>query len=182
MGMMRDNSKLEYEYSEADHSELKRLIESATASPPAPSRAFMSLRWRMIAATLLLALLACAFVRWHTFRRSDTAKESISSPKSAAADDVVILTSKQSLQITVEPVSEKKSFAGHEFLAAPDGAVVLLGSEFFVFVEESAGRFRLRKVQTKPGPDGFTLIEDGLRAGERVVTHGAIFLTVKIRQ
>jgi len=179
---MRDSSKLEYEYSEAVHNELKRLIESATAIPPAPSRAYMGLRWLLIAATLLAAILACAFVRWHTFRRSDTAKDSISSPKSAVADDVVTLTLKQSSQITVEPVSEEKSFAGHEFLAAPDGAVVLLGSEFFVFVEESAGRFRLRKVQTKPGPDGFTLIEDGLRAGERVVTRGAILLTAKIRQ
>jgi hypothetical protein len=182
MAMMRENSEPGYEYSEAVHSELKRLIDSATVIPPAPSRAFMRLRWRMIAATLLGALLACAFARWHTFRRSDTGKESISSPKSAAADDVVTLTLKQSLQITVEPVSKKKSFAGHEFLVAPDSAVVLLGSEYFVFIEESAGRFRPRKVQTKPGPDGFTLIENRLRVGERIVTHGAIFLTVKIRQ
>jgi len=182
MEMMRENSKLAYEYSESVQSELKRLIDSATASPPAPSRAFSRLRWRLIAVTLLVALLACAFVRWRTFRWSDTAKESISSPKSAAEDNVVTITSKQSLQIKVEPVSEKKSFAGHEFLVAPDSAVVLLGSEFFVFVEESEGRFRLRKVQTKPGPDGFTLIENRLRVGERIVTHGAIFLTVKIRQ
>src|SRR5215468_10100917 len=182
MAMMRENSELGYEYSEAVHSELKRLIESATASPPAPSRSLMRPRWRLIAATLLAAILVWGYVRSHTFRRSDTAKDSVRSPESAAADDVVTITSKQSSQIVIEPVSEKKRFAGHEFLVAPDSAVVLLGSEFFVFVEESAGRFRLRKVQTKPGPDGYTLIEDGLRAGERVVTHGAIFLTVKIRQ
>jgi hypothetical protein len=178
---MRENSNLGYEYSEAVQRELKRLIDSATASPTAPSRAFSRLRWRLIAVTLLVTLLASAFVRWRAFRRSDTAKESIGSPKSAAADDVVILTLKQSLQIKVEPVSEKKSFAGHEFLVAPDSAVVLQGSEYFVFVEESEGRFRLRKVQTKPGP-GFTLIEYGLRVGERIVTHGAIFLTAKVRQ
>src|SRR5262249_8848387 len=182
MAMMRENSRSGYEYSEAVHSELKRLIESATASPPAPSRSFMRLRRRLIAATLLAASLVCAFVLSRAFRRSDTAKDSISSPKSSVADDFVTIMSKHSSQIVVEPVSEKKSFAGHEFLVAPDSAVVLLGSEYFVFVEESAGRFRPRKVQTEPGPDGLTLIENGLRAGERVVTHGAIFLTVKIRQ
>ncbi|MBO0724633.1 MAG: hypothetical protein J2P52_03455 [Blastocatellia bacterium] len=178
--MMRENSELEYEYSEAVHSELKRLIESATPSPP--SRSLMRLRWGLMAATLLAAILICAFVRWRAFRRSDTAKGSINSPKSAAADDSVTVTSKQLSQIVIGPALEKKSFAGHEFLVAPDSAVVLLGSEFFVFVEESAGRFRLRKVQPKPGPDGLTLIENGLRADERIVTHGAIFLTVKIQQ
>ncbi|MBO0721371.1 MAG: hypothetical protein J2P41_11150 [Blastocatellia bacterium] len=180
--MMSKNSKLEYEYSEVVQSELKRLIDSAAASQPAPSRAFMRLRWRLIAATLLAAVLTYAFVRSQTFKRSETAKDSINSPKSTAADGSVIITAKQSLQIVVEPVSETKSIAGHEFLVAPDSAVVLLGSEYFVFVEESIGRFRLRQVQIEAGPDGLTLIKDGLRAGERVVSHGAILLTAKIRQ
>src|SRR5262249_10691226 len=177
--MMRENRNPEYEHSEAVHSELKRLIESATASPPIQSYAVRSLRWGLMAAALLCAILACAFVRSHIFRRSDMARDPINSPKSAAADDVVIITSKQLSQIVVEPVSEKTSRTGHEFLVVPDSAVVLLDSEFSVFVEESTGRFRPRKVQTRPGPNGLTLIENGLRAGERVVIHGAILLTGK---
>jgi len=188
---MEKNGCPEYEYSEAVHGELERLIESATESPPTQLHAASSLRWRLMAAPLLFAILACAFVRTRTFTRPGMAKDPISSPKTAAPgrpdkpdteDDVVIITSKQLSQITVEPVSETMNSAGHEFFIVLDSAVVLLGSNFSVIVEESAGRFRPRRVQTKPGPNGLTLIENGLRAEERIVTHGAILLTAKIRK
>jgi hypothetical protein len=180
--MMRERGNPEYEYSEAVHNELKRLIESATANPPGPSHAVRGGWWLLMAVALLSAILVFASVRSHAFRRPGAERDSANSPKAGVADDVMSVTSKQALQIVVEPVSEKMNSAGHEFLVIPDSAVILFDSKLSVFVEASAGRFRLRNVQAEPGQGGFTVIENGLRAGERVVTHGAILLTTKIRK
>ncbi|HEY7179915.1 MAG TPA: hypothetical protein VIC84_00785, partial [Blastocatellia bacterium] len=180
--MMRERGNPEYEYSEAVHNELKRLIESATANPPGPSPAVRGGWWLLMAVALLSVILVFASVRSHAFRQPGAERDSTNSPKSDVADDVMSVTSKQALQIVVEPVSEKMNSAGHGFLVVPDSAVILFDSKFSVFVEEPAGRYRLRNVQARPGQGGLTVIENGLRAGERVVTHGAILLTTKIRK
>lgn len=177
---MRERGNPEYEYSEAVHDELKRLIESATANPPPQSHAVAGGWWLLMLVALLSAILVFASVRSHEFKHPRAKRDSTISPKPGVADDVINVTSKQALQIVVEPISEMNS-AGHVLLVAPDTAVVLLGSVYFVFVEESPGRFRRRQVQIKPGPNGFTLIENGLRANERIVTHGAILLTTNPR-
>jgi len=59
----------------------------------------------------------------------------------------------------------------------PSTAVLTQGAESFVLVEDTAGRFRRRRV--KPGREikGYTVVEDGLAGGNRVVTTGALLLS-----
>ena len=62
-------------------------------------------------------------------------------------------------------------------LVVPSAAVLLLGDASYVFVELSANVYQRRKV-VPGGPQGNdqTLINDGLRPGERVVTANAVLL------
>src|SRR5215471_6083366 len=103
--MMRERGNPEYEYSEAVHDELKRLIESATANPPPPSHAIAGWWWLLMAVALLSAILVFASVRSHAFKRPGAERDSTNSPKPGVADDLISVTSKQALQIVVEPVS-----------------------------------------------------------------------------
>jgi len=58
----------------------------------------------------------------------------------------------------------------------PSTAVLTQGTESFVLVEDSAGKFR--RLQVKPGREikGYTVVEDGLPEGSRVVTAGVLLL------
>ena len=58
----------------------------------------------------------------------------------------------------------------------PEGAVVRLNGVDLVFVEKSAGRFLSVPVELgKPQQGGFP-VSKGLKAGDRVVTQGAVYL------
>lgn len=71
----------------------------------------------------------------------------------------------------------------HGLVAAPwvpDSAVVRVGDRDFVFVEQSRGRFEIRNVQlARHHERGFT-IAAGLRAGDRVVTQGSVYLKASL--
>jgi membrane fusion protein, heavy metal efflux system len=61
--------------------------------------------------------------------------------------------------------------------AVPSNALVREGGDSFVLREDSAGRFQRRQVKPGPESQGFTLIEDGLNAKDRVVTGGVLLLS-----
>lgn len=61
--------------------------------------------------------------------------------------------------------------------SVPSTAVITHGSDSFVLVEESAGRFRRRAVKAGREIDGYTLIEEGLHPNDRVVTRGVLLLS-----
>lgn len=62
------------------------------------------------------------------------------------------------------------------FSAVPSSAVISVNNSAAVLVEESRGRFRRREIKPAREEDGFTLIESGLKPGERVVTKGVLLL------
>jgi membrane fusion protein, heavy metal efflux system len=58
----------------------------------------------------------------------------------------------------------------------PTGAIFTKGADSFVFVEESPKQFRRRQVKPGRAMDDATVIEEGLRPGERVATRGVLLL------
>ncbi|MBL8188766.1 MAG: efflux RND transporter periplasmic adaptor subunit [Acidobacteria bacterium] len=62
------------------------------------------------------------------------------------------------------------------FPAVLSSAVISVNNGAAVLVEESHGRFRRREIKPAREEDGFTLIESGLKPGERVVTKGVLLL------
>ncbi|MBO0861937.1 MAG: efflux RND transporter periplasmic adaptor subunit [Chloracidobacterium sp.] len=58
----------------------------------------------------------------------------------------------------------------------PTGAIFTKGADSFVFVEESPKHFRERQVKPGRAIDGATVIEEGLKPGERVATRGVLLL------
>lgn len=62
------------------------------------------------------------------------------------------------------------------FPAVPSSAVISVNNSAAVLVEESHGRFRRREIKPAREEDGFTLIESGLKPGERVITKGVLLL------
>jgi RND family efflux transporter MFP subunit len=65
---------------------------------------------------------------------------------------------------------------GLQTLFIPVGAVQTEKEKQFVLVETAAGQYKKRFVRTGPEKDGMFVVRDGLRAGERVVTHGGLFV------
>lgn len=61
----------------------------------------------------------------------------------------------------------------------PASAVVSKGNQTVVFVEESSGHFRRRRVQVGREVGGWVVITSGLQSGERVVTRGGLLLDEK---
>ncbi|HWQ31472.1 MAG TPA: efflux RND transporter periplasmic adaptor subunit [Blastocatellia bacterium] len=59
----------------------------------------------------------------------------------------------------------------------PSSAILAQNNTFLVFVEEAHGRFRQRQVSTGRDLQGLTVIEAGLKPGERVATHGVLLLS-----
>lgn len=60
--------------------------------------------------------------------------------------------------------------------AVPTSAVITVNNLSAVLVEEGGGRFRRREIRLAREEDGYTLIESGLKAGDRVVTKGVLLL------
>lgn len=58
----------------------------------------------------------------------------------------------------------------------PTGAIVRIGDKDYVFLEQAAGRFVLCPVQLGRNHDGGYAVSKGLKAGDRVVTQGSIYL------
>ncbi len=58
----------------------------------------------------------------------------------------------------------------------PTGAIISQNNASLLFVEEGHGRFRRREVKAGNEIKGMTVIEDGVKPGERVVTHGVLLL------
>jgi cobalt-zinc-cadmium efflux system membrane fusion protein len=59
----------------------------------------------------------------------------------------------------------------------PSTAVLTRGTESFVLAEDSMGRFHKRKVKTVRDTQGYTIVEEGLTSGDRVVTSGVLLLS-----
>jgi cobalt-zinc-cadmium efflux system membrane fusion protein len=66
--------------------------------------------------------------------------------------------------------------APRPFPVVPTSAIFTQGADAFVFVEESPRHFRKRQVQVGRRVDGHILVENGLKTGERVATHGVLLL------
>ena len=58
----------------------------------------------------------------------------------------------------------------------PDSAVVRIGDKDFVFVEEAPGRFLSSPVELGKRHDGGFAVTNGLKAGERIVSQGSVYL------
>jgi membrane fusion protein, heavy metal efflux system len=58
----------------------------------------------------------------------------------------------------------------------PTGAIFTKDADSFVFVEESPKRFRRRQIKPGRAMDDVTIIEEGLRLGERVATRGVLLI------
>ncbi|MBI3679278.1 MAG: efflux RND transporter periplasmic adaptor subunit [Acidobacteria bacterium] len=61
-------------------------------------------------------------------------------------------------------------------LWVPDSAVVLVGDKDFVFLEQGPGRFLASPVELGQRHDGGFAVTKGLKAGDRVVTQGSVYL------
>jgi cobalt-zinc-cadmium efflux system membrane fusion protein len=61
-------------------------------------------------------------------------------------------------------------------ITVPSNAILTEGERSYVLIEESAGRFRRREVKSGREVDGNTVVDSGLRAGDRVVTSGVLLL------
>lgn len=58
----------------------------------------------------------------------------------------------------------------------PESAIVRIGDQDHVFVEESKGRFRLNVVVLGKRHDAGLAVVEGVTAGDRIVTRGAVYL------
>ncbi len=58
----------------------------------------------------------------------------------------------------------------------PEAAVVRIGDKDHVFVEESRGHFSLRQIELGKRRDDGYAVSVGLKAGDRIVTRGAVYL------
>jgi cobalt-zinc-cadmium efflux system membrane fusion protein len=67
-------------------------------------------------------------------------------------------------------------------VTVPQAALQEQGGEPVVFVAESEGAYRRRVVQAGPVLGDQVVIEAGVKAGERVVTHGSYQLLAKVRK
>jgi Cu(I)/Ag(I) efflux system membrane fusion protein len=79
------------------------------------------------------------------------------------------------LESPVGPAGEAlaKSEAPRAPLVIPDSAPLITGKRAVVYVEVKPGTYRGREVVLGPRVGEFYVVREGLREGERVVTHGA---------
>ena len=61
-------------------------------------------------------------------------------------------------------------------VAVPEGAVVYEGERAHVWVVREGNLIGLREIKVGRGADGLVEVRDGLKAGERVVTRGSLFI------
>ncbi len=67
-------------------------------------------------------------------------------------------------------------------LVVPNSALMTEGKRTFVFVETAPGELHKRAVQLGLQTRDFSVAEDGLRAGERIVTSGAVLLNSDLQK
>lgn len=70
----------------------------------------------------------------------------------------------------------------HREIAVPNSALVSIGLHHYVFVEEAPGTLKRREVQLGVIGDRVAYVKVGLKAGERVVTRGAVLLNAELGQ
>ena len=71
---------------------------------------------------------------------------------------------------------------GHKEIAVPNSALVSIGLHHYVFVEETPGTLKRREVQLGVIGERVAYIKSNLKAGERVVTRGAVLLNAELGQ
>ncbi len=76
--------------------------------------------------------------------------------------------------------AEINAGAGEKALVVPSPAIQRQGGEHIVFVEREPGHFERREVRPGASAMGWTVIETGLKPGERIVTEGAFALTSEL--
>ena len=95
----------------------------------------------------------------------------------ARVPGVVNVPAHQWAAFETAPVSAGfKSKDGLAWLNVPDAAVIFDADGYYVFVQEAPGRFHKRKVERVNAANGQTSLSAGLRAGEQIVTRGALTL------
>lgn len=76
----------------------------------------------------------------------------------------------------VTPLASKKSVLPR----VPNSALVTLGLYSFVFVEQSPGVLQRRRVSLATQGSQYSYVSSGLKAGERIVTSGALLLNSEL--
>ena len=62
-------------------------------------------------------------------------------------------------------------------IAVPDDSILSINDKTFVFVMETNGSVSRREIERGVSIDGFTIVEQGLNRGERIVVQGAGMLS-----
>ena len=70
----------------------------------------------------------------------------------------------------------------HNEVAVPNSALVSIGLHHYVFVEEAPGTLKRREVQLGVIGERLAYVKTGVKAGERVVTRGAVLLNAELGQ
>ncbi len=70
----------------------------------------------------------------------------------------------------------------HNEVAVPNSALVSIGLHHYVFVEEAPGTLKRREVQLSVIGERLAYVKTGVKAGERVVTRGAVLLNAELGQ
>ena len=61
-------------------------------------------------------------------------------------------------------------------VSVPSSAVIVQSDSSVAFIEEAPGKYRKQIVKTGKDEQGYTVIEAGLKPGDRIVTHGSMLL------
>ena len=77
------------------------------------------------------------------------------------------------MYVTVDVADGKHAAKGADIAAR---AVLFRDDKHFVFVEKKSGRFERREVAVTEDHDGQTTVINGVKAGDRVVTDGSLYL------
>ncbi|HEX7914154.1 efflux RND transporter periplasmic adaptor subunit [Rudaea sp.] len=70
----------------------------------------------------------------------------------------------------------------HKEIAVPNSALISIGLHHYVFIEETPGTLKRREVQLSVIGERVAYVKAGLKAGERVVTRGAVLLNAELGQ
>lgn len=70
----------------------------------------------------------------------------------------------------------------HSEVAVPNSALVSIGLHHYLFVEEAPGTLKRREVQLGVVGERVAYVKTGVRAGERIVTRGAVLLNAELGQ
>jgi cobalt-zinc-cadmium efflux system membrane fusion protein len=67
-----------------------------------------------------------------------------------------------------------------QVLRVPNSALVMTGLYYFVFVETAPGRLEKRRVDVSIQDRDYSIVKAGLKAGERIVTSGALLINSEL--